>query len=488
MIRFLRKLWNDRRGNIIVMTAAAMPVLIGAAGLATDTIEWTLWKRQLQRAADSAAIAGVYERINDGGATSNVSTAVTHDLALNLHTTNSLTTGHSHCSGKCVITFPADSGTVTDKVQVTISVQHKLPFSSFFLESAPVISASATAASITTGVPCALALGATGTAMSFNGTTELEAPGCILYSDSGSANAASAGGSSEVTAQSIASVGGIEQSDNWDVDSYIPYSPQLPDPFASLTPDPADMRCAQAAVTTTTTVVDSPEQGHYITKGKKQVWVVDVPAVTHQETTTNYTGAPQSLQDGVSFSDLKDSSGNQANCFSALSVGSNKTLAIPDTYSGPIYINGGNVNLQGNFSCSSCTIVLTNKDTASDATIGTYGSNAQATNNITAPTTGTFAGIAIYQDRRAAATTNTVNGGSDSEIAGAVYFPRGTLKINGSGTADATGAGTLCAMWVANNISFIGNSGITLAAPTDARCSGVGLPGGGGVRMVRLVA
>ena len=60
MIEFFRKLWRDRRGNALVIAGAALPLIVGSAGLASDTIQWALWKRQLQRAADSAAIAGVY--------------------------------------------------------------------------------------------------------------------------------------------------------------------------------------------------------------------------------------------------------------------------------------------------------------------------------------------------------------------------------------------------------------------------------------------
>ncbi len=38
------------------------------------------------------------------------------------------------------------------------------------------------------------------------------------------------------------------------------------------------------------------------------------------------------------------------------------------SYSGPIYVNGGSVDLKGAFSCSSCTIVLTNKSSSNSAT------------------------------------------------------------------------------------------------------------------------
>jgi Flp pilus assembly protein TadG len=56
MLKFLSKLWKDKRGNALVVATAFLPVLMGSAGLASDTIQWALWKRELQRAADSAAI------------------------------------------------------------------------------------------------------------------------------------------------------------------------------------------------------------------------------------------------------------------------------------------------------------------------------------------------------------------------------------------------------------------------------------------------
>ena len=42
-------------------------------------------------------------------------------------------------------------------------------------------------------------------------------------------------------------------------------------------------------------------------------------------------------------------------------------------------------------------------------------------------------------------------------------------------------------MWVAKNITFLGNSSIGMSSPDDTVCSGYGLPSGG-AKMVRLVA
>jgi hypothetical protein len=189
------------------------------------------------------------------------------------------------------------------------------------------------------------------------------------------------------------------------------------------------------------------------------------------------------LTDGVDITTMRDASGNQANCFTSLSVGSNRSLTIPSTWNGPLYINGGNVNLQGAFTCASCSIVLTNKDTSPTATIGTWSSNAQATNNITAPTSGTFNGIAVYQDRRATGNTDQINGGSGNVISGVVYFPSDTLWLNGTGEAVS-----LCSMFVAKNLKFNGGGDIAISSAADAACFGIGLPNTQSTTIVRLIA
>ena len=64
MIRSLRKIWHDKRGNALIIAGASLPLLVGAAGMGSDTIQWVLWKRELQRAADTAALAGAYAQIS----------------------------------------------------------------------------------------------------------------------------------------------------------------------------------------------------------------------------------------------------------------------------------------------------------------------------------------------------------------------------------------------------------------------------------------
>lgn len=458
-----------------------MPLLIAAAGLASDTIQWTLWKRQLQRAADSAAIAGVYDRSNHAGDTSTVAATVTHDLTLNLHTFYGIKAGYPK------VTYPSDSGVKQDQVTVQLAIQQKLPFSSMFMTAAPTIVVNSTAASIPSGGDaCIEALETTtATGVTFTGNAAVYSPDCDIFSNSSGTNVTVGQGSADVTANSVGGVGGIQQSNNFHVTAYRPYSPPLPDPFSGVSVDTSDMHCAVSSKTTTTTVVvvDTPATGHWKKQGNHQVWVEDTPAVTHTETQTVTAYTPLALSSGVDITTMRDSGGAQANCFTALSVGSNTTLTIPDSYVGPIYINGGSADLKGNFTCKACTIVLTNKD--ADSPIGNITANASANINITAPTTGNFKGLAIYQDRRATdcSNCNKINGNSGSIITGGIYFPQQELQYNGTGTTDAT-----CTMFVARRITFSGNSGTSNKFKKLADCSSEGLPSNATTRIVRLVA
>ena len=445
MMKWWKRLWRDRRGNALAIAGAALPLLVGAAGLATDTINWTLWKRELQRAADSAAIAGVYELSADASETE-ATTAVSHDLTINHHTGMSLVSGYPK------VTFPGDSGQMRDQVNVELAVKKALPFSSLFMSDAPTIIARARAATVPIGNdPCIHALetspGKSG--IMVTGNAGIYMPDCTGHSNSPSTNdAAYATGSSEVYAESISAVGGIRQSANWKVNSYDPYAPAVEDPFKNVNPDPADMKCA----------------GEYDKKGK---WV------------------PIALDANTDITKAKDINGNAANCFTELSVGSNTALNIPTTWSGPIYINGGDATIQGDFSCTGCTIVLTNKDSAS-SDIGEFKMNADSTINMSAPTDGTYKGIAIYQDRRAkdsSSAQNKINGNSDSVITGALYFPNQELDYNGTGNTSAT-----CTMFVSRRIKFSGNSSTSNKFKSRAECAIAGLPSGASSRRVRLVA
>ena len=106
--------------------------------------------------------------------------------------------------------------------------------------------------------------------------------------------------------------------------------------------------------------------GHWVTSGNNgngngngnvTTWVYDDLTASTDMANATYLDA-----DGVTTH-------TGANCWKSLSIGSSASFTVPVSYSGPIYLNGGNVDFQGNFSCSACSIVMTNKDPTS-TTIG----------------------------------------------------------------------------------------------------------------------
>ena len=300
---------------MLAIACACMPLVIGAAGLATDTIEWTLWKRQLQRAADSAAFAGVYDRSAASGATTNTPTAVCNDLAMNVHTWMTLIgtspctgsvgsyTQHSISGGHCVRDQPGPGDA---------EVQQRLPFSSLFVSTAPMIAGHARPPAVcprAAHLHAGAGISTRRTAINNNGNTTVTAPTCILYSDSAASNAASAGGSSSVTAKAIAAVGGISRSNNWNVSHIFPIRRRCPIRLA-----PVD-----TPITTATCTARAAGAG------------------TRTRTCRRRTLGTHEL--------LLVAGSTQPSDSIDLTSGLRSTAR-------PLYINGGNVDLQGDFTCA----------------------------------------------------------------------------------------------------------------------------------------
>ncbi len=425
---FWKRLIKDKRGNALILAGAALPLVIGSAGLASDTIQWALWKRQLQRAADSAALAGTYARVqNNAGQSANQ--AITADLVDNNHVGFALLNAP-------VVTFPT-SGAWTNGVRVELAIQKKLGFSSLFLPNPPIIRATGTAATIATGVYCVVSLiesGSTGIRATGNGGINL---GCGMITNSTSLTSAIATGSSSVNATPVAAVGNIGDSDNWNGAELLPFTVKQPDPFADVQPP-----------------VFNPCQGN----------------------------ANRRFINSAGDHDFSGTESNQTVCVSDMDLQKgNITLGSNTTY----VIDGGDfeVGAQAHVTCNGCTIILTNSSSGTTAPIGNVTLNASAEIDMTAPTAGPYDGILFYQDRRATKSetiVNKINGNANSLMSGAFYFPNQQLQINGT-----AGLNFNCANFVSYVVEFAGNGSINNTI--DSTCPAGGDPDFMG-RHVRLVA
>ena len=414
---WLRRLMRDERGNAIIVCVATLPLVIASAAIGVDTIQVSLARRQLQRAADSAAIAGAYARYQN----QNVSTAVSHDLALN----NDVT-----LDGSPVVENAPTTGAYAGNnraVRVVLTAQRAVPFMSFFTGASMTVTTEATATSIYQGQYCAIALettNVTGIAVGGNATVNL---GCGMIANSPAANAVTAGGSSTIVASPMAAVGGVPSASNYASGTVLlPYSPQQPDPFSGLpTPTLPSSGCSNSAL---------------------RVQSNDAPLTLSSSTPGYVSPGVYCFRGGINISG---------------------ELNIPAVTGGTIvYLDGGNfdVGAQGVLNASGVTFVLTSSNIVSNPSSAAQVSiNGGATLNMTAPDTGTYAGVLMYQDRRAEFGTSNINGNSSTSFRGSFYFPNRELVFNGT-----SGMHTECVQLIGRRLGFTGNSSINNTCPSGS--------------------
>ena len=408
----LRQLWSDMRGNVFILTALALPVVIGAAGLGVHTMQLSYVKRQLQREADSAAMAGAYSLFQSQGntvATAQANRALTQN-ALVPGATATITPG-SYTSG---------GTTYTSTVYVRLVSTQQTPLMALFGRSSSDISADARAAIVPDGRLCFIALeteNTTGITFAGNSTLDL---GCGAGTNSVAGIAVNVNGQPTVKTSPIVARGGIPSSTAYAGGTVLmPNHAALTDPFAGNNYDPSTNEVSNGQC-----------------KNGNNWRVIDVPSGTTDDGTSHPPG-----------------------CYGTINVQGNLTLQ-----SGTYFLaNGANnaglqVGAQGRLTCHQCTFVLTSTTPNNANSFATMDINGGATIDISDPDGGAYEGITIYRDSRAAASNQCcqINGNSSSKFSGAFYFPNDTLTFNGT-----SGMTLNCFQMVALRLSFSGNSTIT---------------------------
>jgi uncharacterized membrane protein len=343
----LRTLLADCRGNVLVLSALAMPLMIGAAGLAMDTIQLTLIQRQLQRQADSAALAGALARAQGASASIAATSSITRDSLVVLSQAPVIE------NAPTIGTYAGNTGAV----RVVIESTQSQVFSDMFRNAPATLRVEATAASMTNGNYCIISLEKTasvGITMQGNAGVNM---GCGLATNSKGSPAVTTGGSSTVKVSHVAAVGGLKSSVNYASDTVLlPYAMPQKDPYASL-PTP---------------------------------------------TVPSGCGGPLNVQPN-SVVQVANPSGTA--CYKGMNIKVTVTFA-PGLY----VIDGGSVSLgsQAVVNGTGVTFILTSATAASNSSsVATLDMNGGARVNLTATTSGTYAGLLFYQDRRAAAGTPT---------------------------------------------------------------------------------
>jgi hypothetical protein len=369
-------------------------------------------KRQLQRAADSGAIAGTYA-LAQNRTDAQISDSVTSDLDEN---------PHPSLVGTPAIVRGPRAG-YQRAVHVSLTAEQTLPFMNMFTQSPARLSAEATGALVSTGRYCMVSLykgTKPGITLGGNATVKL---GCGMIANSTAQSAITTGGAkSWIEAEPIGTVGGL----NGDANNFfgpdktepklVPYTAPQGDPFADL-PDPDPSDCSTI----------HPDPG-------------DLPSIT--------------IPDGQPY------------CVEALTVKPSGNLTING--SGTLMIVGGNADIKGdvkmNPASQGVTLVMTGTEN-SDGTVnaGTLEMSSQANLSLSPPSVGDYKGLVFYRDRRAPASEIKVRGGASSVIKGAFYAKTSNFDFAGN-----SGFNAECLQMVGQIISFTGTSNLDNDCPLSS--------------------
>lgn len=227
----MKKFFNES-GQTLVFVALGMTVMLGFVGFATDVGVLLHEKREVQTAADSAAIAGALELLHEGGGTainSNITTAAQNDAKL-----NGFTDGSNGATVTVVMTPNITVSTFNKAGYVQATVTQNTP--DFFMKLFGISSMNVSATAIATEigyVPGCLNIPNDYNAVPavyLSGNSLIAGGTCgIAISGPGQFN----GGKATIDAGSVTASGGF--SGNAGVNINAPYStaPYTGDPYAA---------------------------------------------------------------------------------------------------------------------------------------------------------------------------------------------------------------------------------------------------------------
>jgi len=418
-------------------------VLIGIVGLAIDLGMWYHTGRALQNAADAAVIAA-----SQNGASSYQSEAKA------VAAQYGFTDGSNGISVTALNnqTCPSPS-TATDCYKVTVAqASAPLFFSSVLGFSAPAISSVAMASSKETHTYCMLALGTSGNAIRTNGSPSANLNGCNIMSDSG----AKCDGTNLRTAPNGPIYGDAAGTNSGCGINQYSNVPTVADPYASLassipSPSPACPSYPQ-----------EPKNGTYS---------------GHKNCTGSFpTSGPVTLPATTIVGGDVQLTGDVTVTSSAGLAGS--VLVIEN---GVLDTNGHKLSAA---SGSALTIIFS-------GTSGSYNhyptDNTNAgTLDFMAPTSGTWKGIALYQDPTLTSGLDFSYAGNNPtwNITGAVYFPHASVSF--SGAINKSQYGASCLLFVVGTLTISGQAAIEQTTAASCLSAGVTLPTNnvGGIALV----
>lgn len=448
--KFSRKLRRSKSGNAAILVALAMPALMGGAGLAVDTAQWYLWQRELQFAADQAALAGAWARGNGDTGTIYI-TRANQEFSDNLSIIAN--NGATHAASL------ADWGTGTqNSVIVRAEVVADLPFASFVMGRSTTIRVNAQATFERTDeyTACLMALHPTaGSAMWFNGGPTVDAACGVASLSTSDTSIRTNGSSGAQNINTVASAGGIDDGMGAFANaSTIENFDGLNDPYSGLTPPdnptPRTLSCGSSGLTYTGDDFDNGDQP------------LSIPKI--------YTKFPRKTCKAL------------PGTYTDLEIGGNANLT-----SGIYVIDGGRLKLNGGNQLTGTGVMFVLKNGAqldinggADVFLSPMSALQLVALGIPADDSARMENMLIFEDPNSPGNSGSkLTGATNFDINGVIYMPKSELKLAGNIQATAN-----CMMVMSSKVQVAGTADLTTLCPIGETHSVV--VGNGGTR-VRLV-
>lgn len=417
--RFL--VWGrDRSGNIAAITALLIVPLVGCLSLATEGASWFLTQRAAQAAADAAVLAAAA----NGDASTYAAEASA--VATNAGFTNG--TNYTTVAAANNVACPSGSGSTCYSVTITRTLPLYLTQIVGYSGTSgqggrQLIEAVAYASAPTNTDDCMVTLSSTG-GFTLKGGPGFSAAGCDLYSNGTAACSGHNGGFELSTTVGTTNTCGLAQKTG--------ASPQPETYYANLYSGNPLLNCV----------------------------TVTSPATSGQ--TLNPTKATCITISG------------------SFTVPAGGTTTINTATQGTVFVikSGGNLNLNGTLTTPSVgnglTIIFSANGKGNSP--GFISSGSTGTLEYSAPTSGTWSGVAMYQDpSNQKASTQTYSGGSPTfDITGVVYAPYTDLTFTGNINHDIRTGGNACLIVIANTMGVNGNGSIFSNPTSQCVAAGVG--------------
>jgi Flp pilus assembly protein TadG len=392
------------------MFALALPAAVGVAGLGVEASDWYLTQRAMQNAADAAVLAAA---ANGGSSYASEARAVASGYGFT-NGANNVVVAASNAAA-C-----PSGGNTCYRVDISGSVQSHLARAVGFTGSVP-LSATASASKGTTYCMVALASSGTSPAIQTNGAPKANMAGCSLMSNSGATCNGHNLGADIGNAHGVNNGCGVIQNSN--------VAP-IGDPYARLASNIPSNTCS-----------------------------------SYPQEPAKKSGTP--LPASNLWSGARTLSGNTIICGDLQLTGNVTITANP----GVLVIENGQLDTNGFTLQTSPNSGLAIVFTGSSSGGYTHAPTGGGTIDIAAPTSGAWAGVAIYQDPGLTSGVDISAAGNSPtwNISGLVYLPHAGVTLSGAVNKSSNGAS--CFVIVSDNITVNGTGDIL----TNGGCAAAGL-------------